>query len=167
MWWHLPPAILKGWFDRVLACGAAYTSKKRFERERFVGKRAMLSVTVGTSRSTYEHDASRLGCATPSQQRSRSGCGRLSPTFAPRYRASAGETRSRSTAWRSGGRTAASRRAPRSFAVYPSKAATRVGVTALPAWFGFFRPRTGHGAAPVAQRRDRRRGAACRPIRVP
>jgi NAD(P)H dehydrogenase (quinone) len=56
MWWHLPPAILKGWFDRVLACGAAYTSKKRFERERFVGKRAMLSVTVGTSRSTYEHD---------------------------------------------------------------------------------------------------------------
>jgi NAD(P)H dehydrogenase (quinone) len=56
MWWHLPPAMLKGWFDRVLAYGAAYTSKKRFERGRFVGKRAMLSVTVGTSRSTYEHD---------------------------------------------------------------------------------------------------------------
>ena len=29
MWWHLPPAMLKGWFDRVLAYGAAYTSKKR------------------------------------------------------------------------------------------------------------------------------------------
>ena len=56
MWWHLPPAMLKGWFDRVLAYGAAYTSKKRFERGRFVSKRAMLSVTVGTSRSTYEHD---------------------------------------------------------------------------------------------------------------
>jgi NAD(P)H dehydrogenase (quinone) len=56
MWWHLPPAMLKGWFDRVLAYGAAYTSKKRFERGRFVGKRAMLSVTVGTGRSTYEHD---------------------------------------------------------------------------------------------------------------
>ncbi len=56
MWWHLPPAMLKGWFDRVLAYGAAYTSKKRFENGRFVGKRAMLSVTVGTSRATYEHD---------------------------------------------------------------------------------------------------------------
>ena len=56
MWWHLPPAMLKGWFDRVLAYGAVYTSKKRFEKGRFAGKRAMLSVTVGTSRATYEHD---------------------------------------------------------------------------------------------------------------
>jgi NAD(P)H dehydrogenase (quinone) len=56
MWWHLPPAMLKGWFDRVLVYGAVYTSKKRFEKGRFAGKRAMLSVTVGTDRSTYEHD---------------------------------------------------------------------------------------------------------------
>ena len=56
MWWHLPPAILKGWFDRVLSYGEAYTSSKRFEHGRFVGKRAMLSVTVGTSRETYAHD---------------------------------------------------------------------------------------------------------------
>ena len=56
MWWHLPPAMLKGWFDRVLAYGAAYTSTKRFEDGRFVGKRGMLSVTVGTSRETYMHD---------------------------------------------------------------------------------------------------------------
>ena len=56
MWWHLPPAMLKGWFDRVLAYGDAYTGSKRFEDGRFVGKRAMLSVTVGTSRETYAHD---------------------------------------------------------------------------------------------------------------
>jgi NAD(P)H dehydrogenase (quinone) len=56
MWWHLPPAILKGWFDRVLAYGAVYASKKRFENGRFASKRAMLSVTVGTDRNTYEHD---------------------------------------------------------------------------------------------------------------
>ena len=56
MWWHLPPAMLKGWFDRVLAYGEAYTSTKRFEGGRFVGKHAMLSVTVGTSRETYAHD---------------------------------------------------------------------------------------------------------------
>lgn len=56
MWWHMPPAMLKGWFDRVLAYGDAYTSSKRFEFGRFTGKRAMLSVTVGTSRETYMHD---------------------------------------------------------------------------------------------------------------
>jgi len=56
MWWHLPPAMLKGWFDRVFAYGEGYTSTKRFENGRFVGKRAMLSVTVGTSRETYAHD---------------------------------------------------------------------------------------------------------------
>ena len=56
MWWHLPPAMLKGWLDRVLAYGEVYTGFKRFEDGRFVGKRAMLSVTVGTSRETYAHD---------------------------------------------------------------------------------------------------------------
>ena len=56
MWWHLPPAMLKGWLDRVFAYGEVYTSKKRFEHGRFVGKRAMLSVTVGTSMATYAHD---------------------------------------------------------------------------------------------------------------
>lgn len=56
MWWHLPPAMLKGWFDRVFAYGAVYTSRRRFEKGHFVGKRAMLSVTVGTSRETYAYD---------------------------------------------------------------------------------------------------------------
>ena len=53
MWWHLPPAMLKGWFDRVFIYGAVYASRKRFEAGRFLGKRAMLSVTVGTSPDTY------------------------------------------------------------------------------------------------------------------
>jgi NAD(P)H dehydrogenase (quinone) len=56
MWWHLPPAILKGWLDRVLIYGEVYTSKKRFEAGRFIDKRAMLSVTVGTSEATYGFD---------------------------------------------------------------------------------------------------------------
>src|ERR1700736_2657311 len=46
MWWHLPPAMLKGWLDRVLAYGEVYTSRKRFENGR----------TVGTSSATYAHD---------------------------------------------------------------------------------------------------------------
>jgi NAD(P)H dehydrogenase (quinone) len=56
MWRRPPPAMMKGWFDRVLAYGAAYASKRRFENGRFAGTRAMLSVTVGTSRETYAHD---------------------------------------------------------------------------------------------------------------
>jgi len=56
MWWHLPPAMLKGWIDRILIYGEVYTSKRRFENGRFVGKRAMLSVTVGTIAATYAHD---------------------------------------------------------------------------------------------------------------
>ena len=56
MWWHLPPAILKGWFDRVLVYGEVYASQKRFEKGRYIGKRAMISVTVGTSAETYAFD---------------------------------------------------------------------------------------------------------------
>ena len=56
MWWHLPPAMLKGWLDRVLIYGEVYTSKKRFEHGRFVGRRAMISVTVGTGPDTYAFD---------------------------------------------------------------------------------------------------------------
>jgi NAD(P)H dehydrogenase (quinone) len=56
MWWHLPPAMLKGWFDRVLTYGEVYASRRRFEKGRFVGKRALLSVTVGTSPETYALD---------------------------------------------------------------------------------------------------------------
>jgi len=56
MWWHLPPAMLKGWFDRVLIYGEVYAARKRFEHGRFVGKRALLSLTVGTSPETYAFD---------------------------------------------------------------------------------------------------------------
>ena len=56
MWWHLPPAMLKGWIDRVFIYGEVYTSKQRFEHGRFAGKRAMVSVTVGTSEQTYAFD---------------------------------------------------------------------------------------------------------------
>ncbi len=56
MWWHLPPAILKGWYDRVFLYGEVYTSSKRFESGRFSNKRAMLSITVGTSQETYAYN---------------------------------------------------------------------------------------------------------------
>lgn len=56
MWWHLPPAILKGWVDRVLVYGEVYRSSYRFEKGRFAGKKALLSLTVGTSPETYAYN---------------------------------------------------------------------------------------------------------------
>src|SRR5262245_10737188 len=53
MWWHLPPAMMKGWMDRVFVYGEVYTSQKRFEKGRFLRKRAMISVTVATASETY------------------------------------------------------------------------------------------------------------------
>lgn len=56
MWWHLPPAMLKGWLDRVFVYGEVYKSTFRFENGRFVGRKAMISVTVGTSPETYAYN---------------------------------------------------------------------------------------------------------------
>jgi len=47
LWWGGPPAILKGWIDRVLAYGFAYVDGYRFDTGLFRGRRAMLSVTTG------------------------------------------------------------------------------------------------------------------------
>ena len=45
LWWHQQPAILKGWLDRVFVAGGLYTSKMRYNRGYFKGKRAICSVT--------------------------------------------------------------------------------------------------------------------------
>ena len=47
LWWHGPPAILKGWMDRVFVSGGLYTSRMRYGTGYFRGKRALLSVTTG------------------------------------------------------------------------------------------------------------------------
>lgn len=57
LWWFSAPAILKGWFDRVLAAGWAYrvpdpaNSKRnlRYGDGTLKGKRGMLIVTTGAS----------------------------------------------------------------------------------------------------------------------
>lgn len=53
VWWLGPPAILKGWIDRVFAVGRAYGGGRYFEEGVFGGKRAMCSVTVGGPRDVY------------------------------------------------------------------------------------------------------------------
>ena len=47
LWWFGPPAILKGWIDRVMAYKFAYDSENRFEKGYLRGRRAMVSVTTG------------------------------------------------------------------------------------------------------------------------
>ena len=58
LWWFGMPAILKGWVDRVFACGLAYGFKGAGNRYRygdgaFKGKRALLCVTVGGPEEDY------------------------------------------------------------------------------------------------------------------
>ncbi|MFG6667045.1 NAD(P)H-dependent oxidoreductase [Halomonas sp. HNIBRBA4712] len=54
LWWHAQPAILKGWFDRVMVYGGRYTSRMRYDHGYFRGKRAMLSVTAGSPEATFQ-----------------------------------------------------------------------------------------------------------------
>ena len=49
MWWFAPPAILKGWFDRVFLHGEMHTIDERFDRGQFVGKKALFCVTTGAT----------------------------------------------------------------------------------------------------------------------
>ena len=47
LWWGSPPAILKGWLERVLAYGFAYVDGCRFDTGLLRGRRAMIGVTTG------------------------------------------------------------------------------------------------------------------------
>lgn len=49
LWWFAPPAILKGWCDRVLAHGALHTVDQRFDTGLCRGKRALFCVTTGAT----------------------------------------------------------------------------------------------------------------------
>ena len=46
-WWGQPPAILKGWIDRVFVSGAFYGGKRFYDRGGLAGKKALLTMTLG------------------------------------------------------------------------------------------------------------------------
>lgn len=57
IWWFSVPAILKGWFDRVLVMGAAWDGHGlRYERGLLRGKKALLVATAGGTSDLYQKE---------------------------------------------------------------------------------------------------------------
>ncbi|MEU2855407.1 NAD(P)H-dependent oxidoreductase [Streptomyces syringium] len=55
LWWFAPPAILKGWIDRVFTSGFAYGPKvpPPYSEGALGGRRALVSVTVGARETSF------------------------------------------------------------------------------------------------------------------
>ncbi len=56
LWWFGAPALLKGWFERVLAAGLAYGGGRWFETAPLFGRRAVLSITMGAKPDRWGED---------------------------------------------------------------------------------------------------------------
>ncbi|MEN6292135.1 MAG: NAD(P)H-dependent oxidoreductase [Methanobacterium sp.] len=58
VWWSSPPAILKGWFDRVFLPGVVHNiaEGKMYDTGLLKGKKAMLSFTTGAARDVYSSE---------------------------------------------------------------------------------------------------------------
>jgi NAD(P)H dehydrogenase (quinone) len=53
IWWGGVPAILKGWFERVLAYGFAYTDGRRYDSGFFPNKSGLLCLTTGGTEQRF------------------------------------------------------------------------------------------------------------------
>jgi NAD(P)H dehydrogenase (quinone) len=56
LWWNAPPAILKGWLDRVLTKGTAWDAEHIFSTGLYRGKAAGVAVSVGDQENIYRSD---------------------------------------------------------------------------------------------------------------
>ncbi len=58
VWWTSPPAILKGWFDRVFLPGVVHNiaEGKLYDTGLLKGKKAVLSFTTGATRDVYSSE---------------------------------------------------------------------------------------------------------------
>lgn len=53
LWWSAPPAIMKGWFDKVFAMGVAWDGDHRYKTGLLGGKKALVVVSAGDSETNY------------------------------------------------------------------------------------------------------------------
>ncbi len=58
IWWFSVPAVMKGWFDRVLAMGVAWDGGKIYENGLLRGKQAMVIASAGGP-AEYYHENGR------------------------------------------------------------------------------------------------------------
>lgn len=56
LYWFSVPAIMKGWMDRVLAQGFAFSLEKMYDNGIFKEKKAMLSFSTGATQSMFHPD---------------------------------------------------------------------------------------------------------------
>ncbi len=56
IWWGGVPAILKGWFDRVLAYGFAYEDGRRYDTGHFRGRAGVLGMSTGGTEKRFSPD---------------------------------------------------------------------------------------------------------------
>ncbi|KAK9542271.1 hypothetical protein VZT92_000146 [Zoarces viviparus] len=56
LYWFSVPAIMKGWMDRVLTQGFAFSLKKMYNNGVFKDKKAMLSFTTGATQTMFQPD---------------------------------------------------------------------------------------------------------------
>ncbi|MEX1995209.1 MAG: NAD(P)H-dependent oxidoreductase, partial [Candidatus Saccharimonadales bacterium] len=56
IWWFGVPAILKGWFDRVLAMGVVWNSGQIYESGLLRGKQAMVIAAAGGPAHYYQEN---------------------------------------------------------------------------------------------------------------
>lgn len=79
LWWGGVPAILKGWFDRVLAAGFAWTQERQYERGLLKSKKALLVVVNDGPAEDYtpagKHRASLDQMLYPVTRRTLGACG--------------------------------------------------------------------------------------------
>lgn len=79
IWWFSVPAVLKGWFDRVLAMGVAWDGGKIYDQGLLRGKSAMLCVVAGGPKEYYQvsgkHQATMQQILHPIQHGTFAFCG--------------------------------------------------------------------------------------------
>ncbi|KAM9408333.1 NAD(P)H dehydrogenase [quinone] 1 [Pholidichthys leucotaenia] len=56
LYWFSVPAIMKGWIDRVLSQGFAFSLEKMFDNGAFKHKKVMLSFTTGATQTMFQPD---------------------------------------------------------------------------------------------------------------